>query len=262
MIRFISKLILGMVGLLVTSQGIAAGFSAAVAPPRFELSSQSGKVVRQTMEIYNVSAKNEQYSIKTNDWSLKGNDLKFYDALQPNSCRQWVKLERRKVTVRKNNKRAFRFEVHIPNNAPQQECRFAIMVEGLSAASTQISDSLKMPVNGRLAVIVYLSVNGAEPKLSISSLRKHGNKLVADVRNTGKAHGRLQGTLAAVDAKGQQLDLSISSMPIMSGESRTLPLAAHLNGKQHKGAIHAPIKVKGELYWLKGAFAIDTQIAR
>lgn len=260
MIRFISKVILGMVGLLVTSQGIAAGFSAAVAPPRFELASQSGKVVRQTVEIYNVSSKNEQYAIKTNDWSLKGNNLQFYDPLQANSCRKWVKLERRKVTVRKNNKRAFRFEVHIPQNAPQQECRFAIMIEGLSAANTQISDSLNMPVNGRLAVIVYLSVNGAEPKLTISSLRKQGNQLLAHVKNTGKAHGRLQGTLAGVDARGQQLDLSISSMPIMAGESRILPLSAHLNGKQHKGGIHSPVKLEGELYWLKGAFSIKTQV--
>lgn len=258
--RLFLNTILSLLAMTLTSSAIAAGFSAAVAPPRFELQTQAGKVMRQSLEIFNASTKDEQYSIKTNDWSLKGNNLAFYDALQTNSCRPWVKLERRKVTVRKSNKRNFRFEVHVPANVPSQECRFAIMVEGLSRAQTKISDSLSMPVNGRLAVIVYLSIGNAEPKLSISRLRLQGNQMLADVKNIGKAHGRLQGTLAATDARGQQLDLSISSMPIMAGETRVLPLAAHLNGKPHKGSVQGPIKVKGDLYWSKGVFAIDTQV--
>lgn len=238
----------------------ANGFSAAVAPPRFEVSAQPGQMVREVLEIYNMSNADEQYAIKTNDWELRGHDLRFSDSLLPNSCRQWVKLERRKITVRKADKRKFRFEVHVPANAPQTECRFALLVEGTTPAQNQVGTNMNMPVNGRLAVVVYLAIGGAEPQLQVTNMRLSGGKAFVQVANKGKAHGRLQGTLAGKDGTGKALDFSVSSMPIMPGEVRMLELSPHLNGKKHKAPVKAPLNLKGDLYWSKGAFAINKQL--
>ena len=237
----------------------ATGFSGAVSPPRYELSANPGQIVRQVLTVYNMSNKDEQYDIRSSDWVLRGNDLSFSDALTPNSCRPWVKLERRKVTVRKADKRKFRFEVHVPPGTPAQECRFALLVEGKEPAPNKVG-ALSMPVNGRLAVIVYLAIGGAEPQLQVSSIRLAGGKAMLQVQNKGNAHGRLQGALAGVDGSGKVLDFSVSSMPVMPGETRLLELTPHLNTKRYNAALRSPVAIKGDLYWSKGAFAIDKKL--
>lgn len=249
-----------LTGLLLCSAGVqATGFSAAVSPPRYELSAKQGQVVRQVLEVYNMSNQDTQYDIRSSDWSLHGDNLTFSDALLPNSCRPWVKLERRKVTVRKADKRKFRFEIHVPANVPAQECRFALLVEGRDPAPNKVG-TLSMPVNGRLAVIVYLAVGGAEPQLQVSSVRLAGGKALLQVQNKGNAHGRLQGTLAGVDGNGKVLDFSVSSMPVMPGETRMLALTPHLNNQRYKAPLRAPVSLKGDLYWSKGAFAINKKL--
>ncbi|MGB0845915.1 MAG: hypothetical protein ACPGSM_04280 [Thiolinea sp.] len=238
----------------------AAGFSAAVSPPRYEINGSAGQVTRQVLEIFNMSNADEQYSVRTSDWSLKGSNLTFSDALLPGSCRPWVRLERRKITVRKTGKRKMRFEVHVPEGVTQRECRFALMIEGVSPAANKVGNNLNLPVNGRLAVIVYLAIGGAEPQLQIKTIKLQSGKSFVQVSNKGNAHGRLQGTLAGVDGSGKALDFSVSSMPIMPGETRLLELTPHLNGKRHQTPVRAPLSLKGDLYWSKGAFAIDKKL--
>lgn len=249
-----------LISLLLPSLAQAQGFSAAVSPPRYELSAKPGQVVRQVLDIYNVSNVDEQYNIRSNDWNLKGNNLTFSEELTRGSCRPWVKLERRKVTVRKNDQRKFRFEVHIPENTPAQECRFALLIEGRQPAPNKVGGKLDVPVNGRLAVIVYLAIGDAEPVLNVSNVKLQGGRAFVQVVNKGNAHGRLQGTLAGVDGSGKSLDFSVSSMPIMPGETRLLELTPHLNTKRHKEALRSPLSLKGDLYWSKGAFAIDKKL--
>ena len=239
----------------------ASGFSAAASPPRYELSATAGQKVSQVLEIYNVGNANEQYTVKTNDWQLTGEKLSFHDELLPNSCREWVKLERHKVTVNRGDKRPMRFEVDVPAGTPAQECRFALMVEGTTPAPNQIADNINLPVNGRLAVIVYLAIGGAEPALTVANLQMSGKTPALNVSNSGTAHGRLQGVLAGTDSSGKAIDFSVSSTPIMAGETRSLPLTPHL-GEKHLDpkTIKYPVTLKGQLYWEKGAFAIDQQL--
>lgn len=238
----------------------ASGFSAAVSPPRYELSANPGQVLRQVLEIHNLGGSDEQYNIRSSDWMLRGDDLTFSDALLPNSCRPWVKLERHRISVRKADKRKFRFEVHVPPNAPVQECRFALLVEGRQPTPNQVNGGLNVPVNGRLAVVVYLAIGGAQPQLQVNAIRLAGGKAVLQVQNRGNAHGRLQGTLAGVDGSGKALNLSVSSMPVMPGETRMLELTPHLNGTRHRTGLRSPLSVKGQVYWSKGAFAIDKRL--
>lgn len=239
----------------------AGGFSAATSPPRYELSANAGQQVAQVLDIYNTGGANEQYSIKTNDWQLKGDTLTFHDELLPNSCRPWVKLERHKITVNAGEKRAMRFQIDVPADAPKQECRFAIMVEGTTPAPNQVADNISLPVNGRLAVVVYLAVGGAEPVLSVASLGKENGVPTLKVSNSGTAHGRLQGVLAGTDSSGKAIDFSISSTPVMSGETRALPLTPHVGEQRLKPQdIRYPVKLKGELHWENGVFAIDQSL--
>ena len=65
------------------------------------------------------------------------------------SCRPWVRIERRKLTVPAGATKSYRFEVHVPADLEAGECRFALL---LSADPKTIEPmglgSIRMPVVG------------------------------------------------------------------------------------------------------------------
>jgi hypothetical protein len=244
----------------------AQNFSAAVSPPRFELKTQAGKTVKQTFTLFNMGFEGSQYHVSTNDWKYNHGQLSFHKELLPGSCREWVKLERHKISVPAGKERKFRFEVHVPPNTPTQECRFAIMVEGTESAKNQVGSSINLPVNGRLALIVYLAINGAKPQLAISQLKTVGYRGMTlpalQVVNKGNAHGRLQGTLAAKSADGKSLDFSVSTSPIMVGDQEQLLLMPSQFGKAlDKQNWQYPLQLDGKIYWEEGAFEIKKKVS-
>lgn len=234
----------------------AQGFSAYVAPARLEIKATPGETTRQVLEIHQASQLPGRFRLYTNDWDFKKpNDaLVFSDALAPDSCRPWVALERREITVQANSRYRFRFEISPPADTPPRECRFAIMVEGLEAATVD-QGGFRFPVAGRLGVIVYVAVGGVEARLAVANPRvveEKGEKLpVIDVSNTGTAHGRLEGFLTGVDASGKEFELAADDAPILPDRTRTITLRKTGDGGSKGAAILYPLTVKGTLEWGK-----------
>jgi fimbrial chaperone protein len=247
---------------------IAAPFEIAVAPSRFELSGRSGARLGQSLDIHNVGATATEVALRTLDWtySTQG-DISYHDALQSGSCRPWVTLERRTVTVAPRSKASFRFQIDPPADMPPGECRFMIAVEGVEpayrAALGQGSTSLSIPVSGRIAVAVYFAVNGAEPKLNLQEVGMkdmRGQRMPAlTVTNTGNAHGRLDGSLDATDAKGLRFELVPEGTPIMPGQTRTLALQVKGDGQGKVPVPAYPLKASGLIDWDKGAFRVNAE---
>ena len=242
------------------------GFTGGVTPSRFELSTTSNTVVRRSMEVYNLGTKPSRYSVRTVDWNYsdEGN-ISFSEELAENSCRPWVRLEKREIQVLPSAQtpRNFRFEIHVPEDAPKAECRFALMIEGVdSEYVTQLGKhkNIAMPINGRIAVIVYLGVNGVEPDITINKLlvdRKLDSPLpTLEVYNGGDAHGRLESELFARTAEGKKVELSIASSPILAQQTRLLELRPTKASQK----LTYPLSIKGKLYSDNNAFSIDTQL--
>ena len=146
----------------------AQGFAALVSPPRFELSAKPGQRLREVIEITNADVRSTTFRVKTADWSFdKHSGVIFEDALQPGSCRPWVAIERREITVSAGGKHRFRFEVAPPANAPAGECRFALTIDGDSTA-VQAQGGPPIPVSGKIGVIVYVTLGNAEPQIAIA----------------------------------------------------------------------------------------------
>lgn len=252
---------------LIAEQGLAAGFDTLVSPPRFELSANSGNVVRQKLSISNSGERIARYKISTADWSItKSQGVKFHSEKPgQNSCRPWVRIERRKINVAGKMTRPFRFEVHVPKDPKIDECRFAILV---SPDLGSMKKKEGITVVGQIAVIVYLTIGDAHPVLKLVSLKmmpvNGKDQPVAIVRNDGNAHGRLSGTLAASDAKGRKAELRIASFPILPGKSETLRLDpvdwSSGSEKEIKQQLLVPIKVKGTLGWDGGRMKINQTI--
>ncbi|HXF79450.1 MAG TPA: hypothetical protein VN598_11345 [Usitatibacter sp.] len=238
--------------LLLSPGAFAQGFAALVSPPRFELSAKPGERLRQVMEITNASAQGAKYRLRTTDWALDAaGSVKFDDALSAGSCRPWVAIESRQVSVAAGAKYRYRFEVAVPEDAKPGECRFAIMVEG-DEQNVQTPGGPAFPISGRLGVIVYVTVGDAHPELEVTGGRVetvNGEPTpVIMVKNTGNAHGRLTGFLSASDAAGKKLDFTPSTLPILIGETRTLPLVVY-GDKDESVKLTYPITIKGKLEW-------------
>ena len=209
-------------------------------------------------------------SVRTLDWSYSDTgNVQYFDALQPGSCRPWVTLERPAVTVDPKGKSAFRIQIDIPPDTPKGECRLMLAFEGVEpayqAAIANGGMNLSLPVNGRIAVALYLMVNGAQPQLEMGALTMRDVKgqktAVLSVTNKGQAHGRLDGSLDAKDAQGRSFEMIPESTPVMPGQTRALPLSVKADSiPAGMTAPVFPVRISGTLDWERGAFKIDAEL--
>lgn len=249
--------VLGLAFALIAPVATASEFALAVSPPRFELEVKPGERTRQVMEITNASSAASTFSIKTADWRLgMDNSVTFNDELGPGSCRPWVSIERRELTVAGGRPYRFRFEVNVPPDAKPGECRFAIMLEGQEQV-TRMESGPPIPFSARLGVVVYVTIGGATPELSVagSGVQIVNGKPtpVLQIRNSGTAHGRVTGFLNGTDASNTSLEFSPANTPILPGETRTISLSATRPGDQDTAVqIRYPVTVRGKLEWGKG----------
>jgi hypothetical protein len=230
----------------------AQEFAALVSPPRVEANMEPGKTIRQVLEISHVGAQTASYRIYTADWTLAADgSVTFFEPLQPNSCRPWVALERKELTLAPQAKHRFRFEITAPADAPAGECRFAVMIEGRDT-KVNTGGGVTIPMAGRIGVIVYANVGKGAPVIEIVSTKTQildGRATpVLQVRNIGNAHGRLSGILNAKDAAGATFELSPTTLPILAGETRAIALKPAPEDKAAQNARY-PLTVSGAIEW-------------
>lgn len=255
--------------LMACNCAASAPFELAVAPSRFELGGKPGTRLGQSLEIHNLASAPTEVAMRTIDWTYsdKG-DITYHDELLPGSCRPWVLLERRSVVVAGRSKKSFRFQVEPPADAPRGECRFMIAIEGVEPAQQTMIRSgeanLSLPVTGRIAVAVYVMLDGAVPQLDIRQISlteaAGTHRAFVSVSNTGDAHGRLEGSLDATDSKGRTFELVPEGTPIMPGQTRTLALMPKGEDGQAAPQPAYPVKARGTLDWEKGSFKINVEL--
>lgn len=242
----------------------AQEFAALVSPPRFEASARAGTTYRDVIEINNVTAQRAHFAVRTADWTLDAQGAPAFDeALAPGSCRPWVGIEAADIHVPGNGRLRYRFEVAVPADAPDGECRFAIMIEGDPQPAP---GNVALPVAGRIGVIVYVAVGDARPRLRVLDQRVQtvdGRALpVLRVRNDGSAHGRLRGLLDGVDASGRRAVYEPSGLPILPGETREIALAPRADdARAAPPAIAWPLALSGRLEVGTERLAIDATLA-
>lgn len=235
---------------------VASDFAVAVSPPRFELQVKAGERSRQVLEITNASAEAATLSVRTADWSIGAdNSAIFFDELQAGSCRPWVSLEKRELTVSGGRPYRFRFEINVPADAKPEECRLAIMLQG-QPQLVKTPGGLDIPFAARVGVIIYAAIAGAEPQLAVAGaeVRDVNGKAtpVLMVRNSGNAHGRLSGFLSGTDASNTALEFSPAGAPILAGETRPIPLTATRPGDPETAVqVKFPVTVSGKIEWGK-----------
>jgi hypothetical protein len=252
-LRSSAAALLPLAVLLVASD--AASFAGLVSPPRFELRAKPGDVLKQVLEIGNDTSVADEFAVSTADWTLNAKGgVDFREALDPGSCRPWVRIERRTLAMQPRAVRKFRFEVHVPEGTPAQECRFAIMVEKAAENLPDITaGNIQFPLSGRIGVIVYISVGDVAPKLELRDvgLKEFNGHMTpaATFYNSGKSHGRPEGVLEGKDASGKSYEFVVSPFPILPGETRAVALWAQEGPDNKIPEIAYPLQLRGTIEW-------------
>jgi hypothetical protein len=238
----------------VTATG--EGFSVLVAPPRFELKAQAGDVLRERMDINNPGSRPVTFLMRTADWDMTDDGAATFhsSALQPGSCRPWIRIERHKIRLPARGKKTYRFEIHVPEDTPPGECRTALMIEAPPEDAVEAqAGALNLPVKGRIAIVIYLVIGDAAPKLHLKdTLLDEYNGLLTPfvvVHNSGNAHGRTTGFVDAVDANGKSFEFEITPLPILPGQTRRVPLFQPVFDKQEPLPFTPPLNLKGTVEW-------------
>jgi len=230
----------------------AQEFAAIVSPPRFEISGKVGKTLRQVIEITNRSNAPARFRVHTSDFVLGADyGLTFHDELLKDSCRPWVAIERPLVTLPAGGTIRYRFEVQVPQDAPDGECRFAIMIEGDEPSVTK-AGAVQLPIVGRIGVIVYVTVGAAAPQIEFFGpkvITFDGRQVPAlRVHNSGTAHTRMSGFLSGTDATGRKFDFTPSDLPVLPGEDREVALTPSTSDNPAP-TLTFPVAVRGTLEW-------------
>ena len=244
----------------------AAGFGAGISPTKFELRAKPGAILRDTLTILNASEATAEYNFRTADWRLndsQGVDF-FEDQLLANSCRPWVRLERKVARIRAGGQKKYRFEVHVPADTQPGLCTFAVLIEpGATAiASIGTNQQIKVPVVGRYAAIVYVTVGNAKADMEFLGIGKKqiGERYLPTLRfhNSGNTYDRAFGRVMATDATGKRYELIASSFPVLPHRSEDILLSpqARQTNQQPIELIY-PIQLKGVIEIGGQNFAID-----
>jgi hypothetical protein len=246
------RIVFSLAAFAWSASTFAQGFAALVSPPRFEISATPGETVRQVFQLSNRATTVADYWIRTADWTLDSDfGVTFMDALQPGSCRPWVSLERPEAVLKGGSTLRYRYEVAVPSDAPAGECRFAVLIESKDAAIAT-SGSIRLPIAGRIGVIVYVNIGNAAPDLEIlrPTVQPLNGRLtpVLRVHNGGTAHSRMAGFLKGRDANGTRYDFNPSDFPILPGEVADVYLIPSTASDDHP-TLAFPVKVTGTLEW-------------
>ena len=260
--------------LLLVSGGFEralGAFAVRVSPPNFEFYAKAGQTIRDSILIENVDKNTGFYQIRTADWEINpegGVIIHPQDqVLEATSCRPWTRIERRSLTLSPNRTKRYRFEVHVPEGAADGECRFAMVIApDASTIDTMNMGTLKVPVLGSIAVIVYVTVGDARPDIQLVGVKRADVKGVQlpmiRLYNQGNAHARPYGSMTVRDAENKSAELLVVPFPILPGETRDIKLAVDdtLSGIANIEELMFPISLKGTIEWYGGMTKIDATI--
>ena len=129
---------------------------------------------------------------------------------------------------------------------------------------SDVAGSLTLPIRGRIAIVIYLTIGDAQPRLEISDmvleLYNEKPRPVILVANTGNAHGRTAGFVEAVDATGKRFDFEITPLPILPGQTRRIPLYQPTIDDRTPQDFAVPLEISGSLEWGSGKTKIEQRV--
>jgi hypothetical protein len=124
---------------------------------------------------------------------------------------------------------------------------------------------IRFPVQGRIAVIIYVAIGDAKPEMNLLELGMdtvNSQQIpVAVLENSGIAHGRPFGILEGIDALGNRLEFTVSPSPILPGQKRRIPIWPASTNRVDVQDIVPPLKLSGTIEWEGGKRKVNETVS-
>ena len=152
---------------------------------------------------------------------------KLSDALAAGSCRPWVAIERREITVLGGGRYRYRFEIDAAGRMPLANAasRSCSRGGGDGAGRSERQHSCERPDRrDRVRDAWRRRAATRDRALRQSRSAKAGRFRSSTCATPGRAHGRLEGFLEGTDARGRRIEFTPAGLPILPGETREIAL--------------------------------------
>jgi P pilus assembly chaperone PapD len=209
-----------------------AGFSVEMTPARLELKADAGKTIRAAIKLHTRGRGSQKVEVTKGYFGLDDVGAPLFDTPKdaPQSAAAWITINPTGFNINPNQERIVRMEITVPPQTPPGGYRAALYIAPPAAEAKSKEGGATVFLQGRLALLIYVTVGGARPDGQIKTWSWHRippgqeDSLALQVANQGNAHLRLAGVVQVVDPQGQKYDAIVPGVPVLPGQLVWVPL--------------------------------------
>ena len=222
----------GLVAGLLLPGSAGAGFSVEMTPARLELKADPGKTIRAAIKLRTRGRGSQKVEVTTGYFGLNDDGAPLFDPPKgaPQSAAAWITLNQTGFTIHPRQEKILRLEIAVPPQTTPGGYRAALYLAPLAAETKSKEGGATVFMQGRLALLIYVTVGGARPdgQIKVWEWRRippgKQDSLACQVINQGNAHLRLAGVVQVVNAQGEKYDAIVPGAPVLPGQRTWVPL--------------------------------------
>lgn len=233
--KIFPTIILSIASIIFCSQNPTTVFASAgeltVSPPSFELTADPGDVVKEYINITNISQAGLIVSVSAENFNSTGdsNETPLKDSSPSNSIKDWIKFENNFV-LKQGETKKLPFTINIPQNAQSGSHYGSILFKPNTSDTvlTKTSSLILLRVSGEINESIAVN----DFQIDKSNLQTDENLSYSfQVSNDGNVYVQLGGYISVANpAKQEVKKISIPSQNVISGTKCTFRNDFPLNG--------------------------------
>lgn len=171
-----------------------------LAPSIFEELRIGNKPVNETVRFINFKEEPVTVQVSVHNWTLDENNKIKLLPPDPQSLDQWITINPLTFTVPPKTSRPIRFSIR-PRVQPAPGEHRAIIYFTEKPATNDTTKHKTIKTRFRVGIGIYATAGDVTKQAALHSFRLDGNKLYADIENTGNVHVRLHGKFVVWNEK-------------------------------------------------------------
>jgi hypothetical protein len=161
------------------------------------------------------------------------------------SAVSWIRVHPEELSIYPRQRKTVRVSIQIPDETPSAGYRAAVFFEPGESGGKAKHGSAGVFLRGRVALPIYVTVGDARPHAEIleaawKATQEATPALALRVHNKGNAHLRMKGIFSAYTSSEKRLEGIVSSVPVLPGQTRWIPLAF----RGQSPALHSDVHLK------------------
>ncbi len=230
------RILLIAISLMLILPGYAQRKKSAISigPATLNFNLAPGQTSTQTVYIHNKLNKPYSFTLELGDWSLDtaGNDV-FYEAgTYPNSCAQWITIDKKALEVPANSKEGINVTLTVPDSANVMETKWTMLniMTTSERKAPKAAGALEIAVAKSLAVGVRIYQNPNSPEI-VKEIRMldfielpDSNIYRIESRNTGAALLRCHYSIELSGETGERITVGPVEALVLPGQDRNVDI--------------------------------------